>query len=35
MVEMTRRIVAASRESVSGSGPSGRKRGGAYGDCVS
>lgn len=34
-VEVARRIVAASHESVSGSGPSTWKHEGAYGDCVS
>jgi hypothetical protein len=33
-VEVARRIVAASRESVSGSGLGGWKREDAYGDCV-
>ena len=35
LVEVARRIVAASRESVSGSGPGGWKRGDAHEDCVS
>jgi hypothetical protein len=33
-VEVARRIVAASRESVSGSGPGGCKWRDVYGDCV-